>query len=432
MPRRPKGEPAPPADDDEDDLEPSGPPRVRGGRHRPPPVKPWSPSGADEEEEEREDDGRFHLLHRPKRPVFFRARDSLYFEPLVALAILILLLVSLWAYTQNWPPVYVVESQSMQHGTVDQLGLINTGDLILAQKVSSSDITTYIEGSQDHYSTYGEFGDVLLYHPDGTGVTPVIHRAIVYLQADPGGGTWTVPSLAGLPCGSAPNAVYSVSGAPMGSPPGCGSTGISGVLTLYGVGWSSVTVTLPLNSLGGTSGYVTMGDNNLVGPPGNQTGEPDQTFGISSIVQPGWIIGVARGMIPWVGSVKLLLEGNSAEVPTQSWEFLGLSVVALLLVAYGLHWLLRAEGIEDPRRKAADEEEEDDDEEEEEPPESEGRRRWLSPVRRWRSPKEDGEGASEAPEDARGHGGRPRPMIGRRGREPRRGKKARADADEDL
>ena len=62
-------------------------------------------------------------------------------------------------------------------------------------------------------------------------------------------------------------------------------------------------------------------------------------------------------MVPWVGAVKLLLSGTASEVPPQSWQFLGLSIVALFAIGFGVHYALRAEGIEDGRRKALEEEE---------------------------------------------------------------------------
>ena len=424
MRRRSGRQPAPDEDleeDPEDDEEPSGPPRSRGARHARPSVRPWNPSGRESEEaedDEEEPGGVFGFLHRPKRPVYFRARDSLYFEPLVALAILVLLLVSLWAYTQNWPPVYVIESDSMQHGTTDNLGLINTGDLVLAQKVRLDQVVPYTTGLATGYSTYGEYGDVLLYYPNGVVGTPVIHRALLYVEVNPNG-TYNVPSLAGLSCGTQAGAFYSVSS----TPSGCGTVGLSGTLTLNGVGWRSVTVTIPLGTLGRTSGFVTMGDNNYVPGTSPETGLTDQSVGISALVQPGWIVGVARGMLPWFGSVKLLLAGSASQVPSQSWEFLGLTLVGLVLLAMGIHYLFRAEGIEDPRRKAEEEAEadEEDDEDEEPPPRS--RSRWLHPLRGRRTEAEDDEPDEPAPK--RGHlggkrpavspwGGRPRPAVGRK------------------
>ncbi|MCI4367628.1 MAG: S26 family signal peptidase, partial [Thermoplasmata archaeon] len=175
-------------DDDRTEEEPkrSRRPTIRRRPSRSPPphggVKAWdAPPGSGTEEppelpeEEADEPGKEH--------VYFRARDSVWFEPLVALMIIVVLLVSLFAYTSNWPPVYVVESQSMQHGYTDQLGLINTGDLVLARQVPTSSIVPYIVGVQTGYSTYGEFGDVILYDPYGhTDVSPIIHRALLYLQ----------------------------------------------------------------------------------------------------------------------------------------------------------------------------------------------------------------------------------------------------------
>jgi signal peptidase I len=412
-------------EDSEDDEEPSGPPRQRKGPHARPSVRPWSPASDGEPDpgEEGAPGGRLGFLHRPRRPVYFRARDSIYFEPLVALAIIVLLLVTLYAYTQNWPPVYVIESDSMQHGQTDNLGLINTGDLVLAQKLQVSQITTYVVGLQTGYTTYGEYGDVLLYYPNGVTGTPVIHRAILFLQYDVSNGLWNATSLAGLTCGTATTDFYTVSS----SPSGCGSVGMSGTLTLRGIGWQSVEIEIDLDTLTQTSGFITMGDNNYIPGSPNQ-GLTDQDAGISSLVEPPWIVGVARGMLPWFGAVKLLLSGSASEVPMQSWEFLGLTLAGIVLVAMGLHYLFRAEGIEDPRRKLEEEEAEDgeadEDEEDEDAPRS-GGRRWLHPLRSWRTVDDD-----EADEDAaptkgsrsdrggsgRTWGGRPHPAVGRKPR----------------
>lgn len=386
----------------------------------------------DREETPEETDRGAGLFHRRKERVYFRARDSLYFEPLVALAIVVLLFVALYAYTSNLPPVYVVESESMQHGSVDILGLINTGDLVLAKKVDASTIQTYVDGERSGYSTYGEHGDVLLYQANGLGGTPVIHRAIVFLEAN-ADGSWNVPSLAGLSCGPNATDTYSVSS----SASGCGTTGLRGVLTLREVGWKSVVVTIALDTLGHASGFVTMGDNNY-DPTAPASGVTDQSAGISGLVQPSWVVGVARGSIPWVGALKLLIQGNAQEVPPQSWEYLGLAFVALILVAMGLHYLLRAEGVEDPRRKALEEDEEEDDDERGEADEPPGRR-WLHPLRSWREHEDETEEDEElAPHRRRGErshgGGRPSPKVGRaRGRGEKRSRhRADDDADEDL
>ena len=362
-----EGSPAEKAPDEKaSEEEPEPPPR---GRPRPPrrrkassrPVRPWTIEDLDEEEanladeaaEEKKQDAGGGFWKSLRRPVFFRARDSWYFEPLLALAIIVLLLVSLYAYTSNWPPVYVVESGSMQHGAADKVGLINAGDLVLVKKIDPSSVVPYVVGEETGYSTYGEYGDVILYHPNGNaGLTPVIHRAILYLVWNAGNQTYSAPSLAPLPCGTQAGARYSISGRSTG----CGTTGLLTSITLYGVGWEGATVDIPLGDLGHYSGFITMGDNNTV-PGSPPQGETDQTFGISGLVAGGWIVGVARGMLPWVGSFKLLVDGNAGKVPPQSWEFLALTIAAIVLAAFGLHYLFRVEGIEDPRRREEEKEE---------------------------------------------------------------------------
>ncbi|MCI4362735.1 MAG: S26 family signal peptidase [Thermoplasmata archaeon] len=322
-------------DPSEEDAEEEPAPRRSRHRRRPGEpaagITPWSPDGTEGGE------GGGGWFHRgPKRPVYWRARDSLWFEPLVALAILVLLLVALWAYTQNWPPVYVIESESMQHGSNDVLGVINTGDLVLAQKIDPNKITPYMVGVQNGYQTYGEYGDVLLYYPNGdTSVTPIIHRALLFLEWNPLNNTYAAPELAPLPCSPTSHPYYRTSS----TLSTCGTSSIAGQLTLYNVGWQGVTVAVDVGTLGSHSGFVTMGDNNyLPGHPG--TGDPDEPT-LTSLVEPGWVLGVARGMIPWFGALKLLLQGDTSMVPSQSWQFLGLSLAGIVLAGLGIHLAVR-------------------------------------------------------------------------------------------
>ncbi|MCI4322628.1 MAG: S26 family signal peptidase [Thermoplasmata archaeon] len=326
-------------DDDEPELEETPKPRRRRSTRTtsgPKPVQNWSSRSRDDEADEEDDDA-----PTPKRSVYFRARDSLWFEPVIALCIIILLLAGLFAYTQNWPPVYVVESDSMQHGPDDHVGLINTGDLVLAQSIPSSDITPYVVGEQTGYTTYGEFGDVLLYHPFGdTSYTPIIHRALLFLEYNPATGAYSAPDLQGLACSPTAELAYRFS--TVSGLTSCDPQNETGTLNLYDVGWQSVTVAVPLQaaSIGAHSGFVTMGDNNY--QPGNPgTGNPDQDVGLSSLVEYGWVLGVARGMIPWYGSLKLLLQGTTSEVPSQSWTYMGLSFAGIILIAYAIHLAVR-------------------------------------------------------------------------------------------
>ena len=386
MPRaRPPSEPEEDEEIGEDEAAPETP-----SRHRKPPahlkphprgrrgakdLKAWDDPdtrpGEEGDEDDGADDGDAEEEEEPaKERVYFRARDAWWFEALVALAIIAVLLASLFAFTQNWPPIYVVESMSMQHGDADQLGLINTGDLVLAQHIDPANVQPYIPSVSSGYTTYGEYGDVVLYHPNGdTSQAPIIHRALVYVDYNPDR-TYSIPSLNGLPCGSAPNAVYNVSN----TASGCGALEIprGSDLALYNVGWRSVEVDVPMDPsiLGSHSGFLTMGDNNFDSGNGS-IGVNDQVGDLSQLVEGGWVIGVARGMIPWFGALKLALSGNASEVPPQSWQYMGLTIVVVFIAALSLHLFLRREGYEDERRREQEEEEEEQ-AEKERPPKQKG------------------------------------------------------------
>ncbi len=275
---------------------------------------------------------------------------SAWFEPLVSVLVIVAIILSLYAYTDNWPPMVVVESDSMQHGMNDVVGVINTGDIVLVQKTTvPDDVTTYVMGEQNGYSTYGEYGDVLLYYKNGNsgpGSTPVIHRAMVWLtytgtQGIPGSQGFEIPSLVGLSC---PTQYELLS--PGVSTPHCLSNSAPdapqlGELRLFHVGYNNINVTIDLSTLATYepwSGFITLGDNN--------DGTYDQTWegggcAISCIVQASWVVGVARGMIPWFGALKLWIDGNSGMVPSQSWDYLALSIIAIILLPQAVPWIIR-------------------------------------------------------------------------------------------
>lgn len=355
---RGRGDPDEDLDEDlADVLPPRHPSRSPGSRRgarsgdRRDPVQPWESGAEDDDDGLDLEEGRGRR-RREKPPVFWRARDSLYFEPLVALAILAVLLVSLFAYTSNWPPVYVVESNSMQHGPGDHLGALNAGDVVLAQKLSQSSIVTFVRAVSTGYSTYDGPGDVILYYPNGNvHATPVIHRAILFLQYDSAHSTFSAIGLSPSECANG-TGLYSVNG-PQGP---CSVSGLTtaDVLVLYHVIGRTIGINFGnLAQLGTHSGYLTLGDNNS---------RPDQApgaFHLSTLVAPAWVLGAARGMIPWFGALKLLLDGNSAYVPKASWEFLGLTIAGIIFAALGVHVLLRRESGRRHRRELDDEEEEE-------------------------------------------------------------------------
>jgi signal peptidase len=298
---------------------------------------------------------------RELRGSISRVIHSPLFEPLASIAVVAIIILSLYLYTGNWPPMVVVESNSMQHGPNDVLGVVNTGDIVLVKSESvPSDIMTYVDSEVTGYATYGEPGDVLLYYPNGVSSdVPVIHRAIVWLDYDSALNEYSAPSLFSLQCGNSKDYVtFPVGGGP--SNPVCPTdptSPINGNIELFHVGWMSVTVTIDLSQLASDSrnqhsGFITMGDNNFLE---SGVGEYDQEMScaISCLVASSWVLGVARGMIPWFGALKLWISGQTMCytgpqgtpigqcVPQQSWDYLSLCIVLIIVLPLVVPWTYR-------------------------------------------------------------------------------------------
>ena len=253
----------------------------------------------------------------------------------IALGALAALIVSGVAYLGNWPPDYAIESNSMQHGPGDHLGFLNAGDVVFARKVPTSAIVTYVAGTESGYSTYGEAGDVLVYYPDGqASATPIIHRAILFLVWT-GAGGYNATDLGSLPCStdSSSASYYVTQGS--GTVDHCADSylGDNETLMLYNFGGRTSPLQLNMSSpaLGNHSGFLTLGDNNS---EFDQAPTKNGTPAISSLVEPGWVVGVARGLIPWFGALQLSVFGDAGDVSNASWAALQTSaVVVALLVA---------------------------------------------------------------------------------------------------
>ncbi len=133
-------------------------------------------------------------------------------------------------------PAVAVESGSM-------LPNIGIGDVVIIQNAQRTQIISYTEGVISGYTSFDEYGDVILYMKYGsTEDTPIIHRAMYWVEE----------------------------GEPM---------------------WSG-------GPAAPHSGYITKGDNNMA---------IDQKASTSRLqpVKKEWVIGVARWHIPWVGYLSL-------------------------------------------------------------------------------------------------------------------------------
>jgi signal peptidase len=221
-------------------------------------------------------------------------------EVAVGALIILCVLGLLWGLTGqplNRSAVRVVTTGSMMHCTngvgtalgrdcddpnFGRLGTIDPGDMFLLVHVSKpDDVATLVGGGAHHY---GKSGDVVVYQPDGNpGRTPVIHRALFYLQMNTDG-TFSVPAL-GL------DHVDSL------DQPAVRSLGLA-------AGYADTMRDSRLDAVCGPagparSGFITRGDNNL---------QADQALHSPIATCPAridWVLGKARGEIPWVGLIRL-------------------------------------------------------------------------------------------------------------------------------
>lgn len=75
-----------------------------------------------------------------------------------------------------YAPMVAVESGSM-------IPHIQIGDIVFVESIDRTEIITYQKGKETGYTSFGDYGDVILYRPYGKeGVTPIIHRAIYYVE----------------------------------------------------------------------------------------------------------------------------------------------------------------------------------------------------------------------------------------------------------
>jgi|GEM_PF-78801 len=269
----------------------------------------------------------------------------------IAAATILIIFSLLFAYSSIWPPLVVVESSSMQHSdTRSFLGVIDTGDIVIVKKAHGNDIITYVEGVAREHMTYGDYGDVIIYNK-GTNShsAPIIHRAICRIIYNATGGGFDIPSLASLP-------MWKWKVLPEGEHVWWN---LKTVVEIYGVGYLNVTVHLDLRNIlqyfesrGMTphGGFITMGDHNIISNNGILYGYYDQISIFREPVKDDWVVGIARGEIPWFGLLKLWVSGGAPpDVPENSKTNLFLTIAVIIVVPIGidaLNFVLRRRGIE--------------------------------------------------------------------------------------
>ena len=231
-------------------------------------------------------------------------------------AVIIVIFVALFAYSGIWPPLVVVDSESMQHGDQSSIGTIDTGDIVIIKETNSfEDITTYAEGLSTGHKTYSGYGDVIVYNSEYLNKS-IIHRAIIKLEYDELTNSFSAPSLKDIN-----ENLWEADG-------GHSYSNLKDEIVLKNVPYTKdgeIKINLKniLYDMGSSphSGIVTMGDGNT---------RVDQNSGISDLVEEKDITGKARGEIPWFGIVNLIANGHGlSSVPQNSkTDF----VIALILI----------------------------------------------------------------------------------------------------
>ena len=237
----------------------------------------------------------------------------------IAIGSVVIVFLLTFAYSGNWPPMVVIESGSMEHDNnplyeepgYTHIGTIDTGDLVIVKKVEKEDIVTYLQGKKTGYKKYGDYGDVIVYYKngirekDGLPVTPVIHRAMAWVEVvDKENKEYYIPEI--------DQTFYNK-------------------IELAEIGLGGGAHIKDLEN----SGYITKGDSNG-NPHPDQLTHYDINGNVVQPVDPDWVIGMARGELPWFGLIKLKVTQpeNYDRAPPECRSMLWFSVVLILLGPY--------------------------------------------------------------------------------------------------
>ena len=233
----------------------------------------------------------------------------------LAIGSVVIVFLLTFAYSGNWPPMVVIESGSMEHDNnplyseprYSHIGTIDTGDLVVVKKAKKSDIVTYLEGKKTDYKKYGDYGDVIVYYKngietyEGQPVTPVIHRAMAWVEVvDKENETYYIPEI---------------------------DTTFQGKIQLAEIGLGGGASIQNIQN----SGYITKGDS-TGNPHPDQLTHYDITGAPVQPVDPGWVVGMAKGELPWFGLIKLRVTqpDNYYEAPPQCRTMLWASMFIVL------------------------------------------------------------------------------------------------------
>ncbi|WP_256685589.1 S26 family signal peptidase [Halococcus qingdaonensis] len=185
-------------------------------------------------------------------------------EVLSSVAIVAIVGLLLFAISGLWPPMVAIESPSMEPH-------MERGDLVFLMEehrfpggaaYNGTGVVPYQAGAAADYKEFSEYGDVIVYQPDGsTQKTPIIHRARFWVNDSE---NWYAKA----------NEEY-----------------------LAGADSCEELANCPAPH----AGFVTKGDNNGLYDQVDTGDGP-----ISSPVKSDWVTGTAELRIPWLGRIRLL------------------------------------------------------------------------------------------------------------------------------
>jgi signal peptidase I len=317
---------------------------------------------------------------------------TLLLEMALAIGMIACLVGAMFIHTGSMPPLVVVESKSMIHDEGGQLGSIDAGDLILVHDQPGDTIVTYAEATDPDntaygYQQHGLEGDVIIYAKNGEEGTPIIHRAIMRVVAEE---TVLPDRTAVSPCPE--EATYDAErtaedGLPGSciltwSVPGTSVKDVSNVTVRFD-GSDAAYYDCKRPAHAGVEahlvvwqwkpeheGMLTLGDNNKcsvdqgAGATNGSAGVHSPS-GVVGPVRNGWVLGVAGGEIPWLGTVKLMVGGPNSygtrDVPSSSFVAL-FAVLGVVLLAPQVSeqtfrwWLSRSPELSELAKQERDQE----------------------------------------------------------------------------
>lgn len=185
----------------------------------------------------------------------------------VASSIAIVAVIGLMLFTISgvWPPLVAIESGSMEpHMQKGDLVFLMENERLASSDAVAAGVVTHEVGQETGYTKFGDYGDVIIFRPDGQERTPIIHRAHLYVEE---GENWydraddqhlQVNSCDDLRTCPAPH-----------------------------------------------DGFVTKGDN----PTTNRHYDQDNRY---QVVKPEWVEGTAEVRAPYLGCIRLEFSGTAS------------------------------------------------------------------------------------------------------------------------